>query len=63
MCFSQHEVESDDDERDAQQLAHIERHALLEVYLLFLDELDEEAEGEDGCQAESEIESSAYRHA
>ena len=63
MCFPQHEVESDEDERDAQQLSHVERHALLKIYLLLLDELDEEAEGEDGCKAESEVESCAYRHA
>lgn len=51
-----HEGDARDDEGDAEPLAHVEGHALLEVDLPLLEELDEEAEGEGQrqCQAEEE---------
>ena len=36
-------------------MPHVERHALFETHLFFLQELDKEAEGEDGGEAETEI--------
>ena len=51
-----HEVDTHDDEGNAEQLAHVQRHALLEGHLLLLEELHKEAEREDIRQAESEVE-------
>ena len=48
------------DEGDAEELAHIERHAYLEVGLYLLEELHEEAEGEDGGKAVAKEEACAY---
>ena len=50
---------ADDDEWDAQQLAHIEQHARLEINLYVLCVLDEEAECEDERQHKAEEESAA----
>ena len=43
LLCTNHTVDADDDEGDAEQLSHVERHALLEGHLLLLEELDEEA--------------------
>ena len=51
-----HEVEADEDEGHAEPLPHVQRHAVLEVHLVLLEELDEEAENEDFRQAEAEEE-------
>jgi hypothetical protein len=44
---SNHTGYADDDEGNGEQLAHIEQHARLEVYLYVLCVLDEEAERKD----------------
>ena len=46
----------DNHKRDTEPLAHVQRHAVLKVHLVFFQELDEEAEGEYFRQAESEEE-------
>ena len=55
-----HAIDTYDDEGDAQQLTHVERHVLLEIHLHLLQELDEETEGEDRGQAIAEKETSPY---
>ena len=55
-AVDEHEIEADEDERDAEPLAHVEGHAILEADLILLEELDEEAEGENLRQAEAEEE-------
>lgn len=52
--------QTDGDERYGEQLAHVEKHARLEVDLYVLGVFDEEAEREDERQTESEIESCAH---
>ena len=52
----EHEVKADEDEGHTEPLAHVQRHAVLEVHLVLLEELDEEAEDEDFRQAEAEEE-------
>ena len=52
---SYHTIETYRHKRNAEQLSHVERHALLEGHLLLLEELNEEAEGEDPGKAESEV--------
>ena len=42
----EHEVKADEDEGHTEPLAHVQRHAVLEVHLVLLEELDEEAEDE-----------------
>ena len=55
MAYAPHEDDNaGKDERDAQQLAHIERHACLKVHLVVLDEFDEEAQGEECYQEDAE---------
>lgn len=44
-CINQ-ESDADEDERNAENLSHIEDHVVLECYLRFLDELYEEAHAE-----------------
>ena len=51
---------AEDDERNAEQLAHVERHRGLERFLYVLGELDEEAGGEDERYAEAEEEARAH---
>ena len=51
---SHHAGNTQNDKRNAQPLAHIERHALLKTYLIFLDKLHKEAEYEDGNPKVSE---------
>ena len=55
LLCTNHTVDADDNEGNAEQLSHVERHALLEGHLLLLEELNEEAEGEDPGKAESEV--------
>ena len=55
-AVDEHEIEADEDERDAEPLAHVEGHAILEADLILLEELYEEAEGEDLRHAEAEEE-------
>lgn len=55
-AVDEHEIEADEDERDAEPLAHVEGHAIFEADLILLEELDEEAEGENLRQAEAEEE-------
>ena len=52
----EHKVETNKDKGDAEPLSHVEGHALLEAHLVLLEELYEEAEGEDLRQAEAEEE-------
>ena len=54
----EHEVQPYEHEGDAEPLPHVECHALLEVHLVLLQELDEEAEGEYLRQAQAEVEAS-----
>ena len=62
MLFGiEHAPDSNGYERYAEQLPHVQQHALLEVHLFFLQKLDEEAEGEDGCEAEAKVEACANR--
>lgn len=58
-----HASDADDDEGDAEQLTHIERHAVLETDLIFLGELNEETRHEYQCQTQAEIETRADCHA
>lgn len=58
-----HKSDASDDEGQAEELSHVERHAFLEVHLFFLDEFDEEAEGEDEGEAKSGMEAGAGRNA
>lgn len=55
-----HANHTDDDERNGEQLPHIEEHLLLKGFLYVLGVLDEEAEREDKGKAEAEKEASAY---
>ena len=54
-----HAPTAEEDEGDAEELTHVESHAALEIDLLLLEELDEEAEGEDGGEAKAEMEAGA----
>ena len=54
-CGFQHTINPDDDERNGEQLAHIEQHVSLPSLLHVLCVFDEEAESEDIEEAESEI--------
>ena len=60
FCFllsvEAHKVYSDNDERDAEPLPHVQRHAIFKVHLVLFQELDEEAEDEYLRQAEAEEE-------
>ena len=60
FCFllsvETHEIYSDNHKRDTEPLAHVQRHAVFKVHLVFFQELDEEAESENLRQAESEEE-------
>ena len=60
MAATDHRPYTQGDERDAQQLAHVERQIGLESLLYLLGKLDEEAEGEHQRQAETEIEPRAH---
>ena len=51
-----HEIHPDNHKRDTEPLAHVQRHVVLKVHLVFFQELDEETEGENLRQAESEEE-------
>jgi hypothetical protein len=50
-----HAPHAEQHEGDAEELAHVERHAYLEVALHLLEELHEEAEQEDVGQAVAEV--------
>ena len=54
-----HAPTAEEDEGDAEELTHVESHAALKIDLLLLEELDEEAEGEDGGEAKAEMEAGA----
>ncbi len=56
---AKHAGYADDDEWDGEQLAHVEQHARLEVYLYVLRVLDEETEREDERQHKAEKEAAA----
>lgn len=51
--------EAEEDEGDAEQLTHVEEHAVLEIDLVLLGVLDEDAGGEDEEEAEAEEETRA----
>lgn len=53
-----HTEETKEDEGNAEQLTHVEEHAVLEIYLIFLGVLDEDASSEDEEEAEAEEETS-----
>ena len=59
MLCLHHAVYADDDEGNAEELPHIEKHATFKLHLLNFEELDEETEGKDGGKAISEVEASA----
>ena len=59
FTVEEHAVDANDDKRNTEPLAHVKRHAVFKAYLVFLQELDEEAEEEDFRQAESEEETAA----
>ena len=56
LSVETHEIHPDNDKWDAEPLAHVQRHAVFKVHLVFFQELDEETEGENLRQAESEEE-------
>ena len=56
-----HASNAKDDERNAQQLSHVENHARLEVYLYILGVFYEEAERENEGQTQAEIEASSHQ--
>ena len=56
--IKEHEIYSDDNERNAEPLPHVESHCILEIHLVFFQELYKEAEDEYFCQAKSEEETS-----
>ena len=56
LSVETHEIHSDNDKWDAEPLAHVQRHAVFKVHLVFFQELDEETEEEDFRQAEAEEE-------
>ena len=55
-----HAIDAKNNERNAEELAHVEEHARLEAHLNVFGVLDEEAEGEDERDAEAEIEAFAH---
>lgn len=62
LCYllpviEEHEIETDDDERNAQPLSHVEHHVVFECFLVLLHEFDKETEGKDISQTEAEEES------
>lgn len=54
-----HRIRSNEDEGDAEQLAHVERHSLFKGHLLLFQKFHEEAEEEDGEDAVAEVEAGA----
>lgn len=60
MSATQHKEDTNYDERDTEQLSHVESHPSLEIHLLLLDEFHKETEGEDEGNAESEVEACSY---
>ena len=56
LSVETHKIHPDNDKWDAEPLAHVQRHAVFKVHLVFFQELDEETEGENLRQAESEEE-------
>ena len=56
---AQHAADTNQDERDGEQLPHVQEHALLKADLIFLDELNQYAAGEDDGEAVAEEESGA----
>ena len=59
-CGFQHTINPDDDERNGEQLAHIEQHVSFPGFLHILGILDEEAEGEDQGQHQSEVKTGSH---
>ena len=57
MQSTHDEPHAGDDERDAEQLTHVEHHALLKIFLHVFDELDEEAAAEDEREEATQKES------
>ena len=55
-----HEVDTEDDERNAEQLSHVEQHIHFKSLLHFLSVLNEETEGEDIGETETEVEARPY---
>ena len=55
----EHTPDSDNDKWNAEQLPHVQKHTLFKFHLLFLQELDKEAEREDSREAETEVEACA----
>ena len=55
-----HAIDTEDDEGDGEQLAHVEKHVSLPGFLHVLGVFDEEAEGEDIGEAETEVPAGAY---
>ena len=58
---SNHTSDADDDKRNREQLAHIERHTCFEINLYILRVFDEEAERENERENETEEESTSDR--
>ena len=55
-----HAEETEEDEGNTEELPHVEEHAVLEIYLIFLGVLDEDASSEDEEEAETEEEACTY---
>lgn len=60
VLSSLHAVNAQQYERNAEELPHVEKHAVLEVYLILFCVLDEDAAGEDEEQAQSKEETTAH---
>ena len=56
LPVKEHEVYSDDNERNAEPLPHVESHCILKIHLVFFQELHKETEDEYLCQAKTEEE-------
>ena len=54
-----HAPQAEENKGNAEQLAHVEEHAVLEIYLVLLGVLDEDAAGEYHEEAETEEEARA----
>ena len=61
LPVEEHAIYPDGYERDAEPLSHVQRHALLEGYLVGLEEFDEEAEKEYLRLVQPEVKSSSFR--
>ena len=57
---SPHAENAQQDERNAQELTHIEKHSILEIHLILLGVLNEDSAGENQEEAEAKEETCAH---